>query len=46
MLMEMAMLIISVLVLIVNTGSFIISYCQYKKRAATTSNSDGSVTEK
>ena len=44
--MSIAMLIISVLVLIVNIGSFIISYCQYKKRAATTDNSDGSVTEK
>ena len=44
--MEIMYFIISFLTFMVNTGSFVISYCQYKKRAATTDNSDGSVTEK
>lgn len=44
--MEIMLLIVSVLTCIVNTCSLVLSYCQYKKRAATTSNSDGSATEK
>ena len=44
--MEMMYLIVSMLTLLVNTVSLVLSYCQNKKRAATTSNSDGSVTEK
>ena len=45
-LMEIMILIVSVLTFLVNAGSFVISYCQYKKRAATTTNSDGSATDK
>ena len=44
--MEIMYLIVSALTLLVNTASLVLSYCQYKKRAATTSNSDGSATEK
>ena len=44
--MENIMLIVSVLTLLVNIGTLIISYCQYKKRAATTPHSDGSATDK
>ncbi len=44
--MEMMYLIVSVLTFIVNTCSLVLSYCQYKKRAATTTDSDGSATEK
>ena len=43
--MEIMMFIVSVLTLVVNTCSLALSYCQYKKRAATTANSDGSATE-
>lgn len=44
--MEMMMLIVSLLTFFVNTVSMVLNYCQYKKRAATTTNSDGSATEK
>ncbi len=44
--MEIMKLIVSVLTLFVNIGRLAISYCQYKKRAATTHNSDGSATDK
>ena len=44
--MEVTKLIISILTLLVNIGRLVISYCQYKKRAATTCNSDGSATSK
>jgi hypothetical protein len=46
MLMEIMKFIVSVLTLFVNTGRLVICYCQYKKRAATTSDSDGSATGK
>ncbi len=44
--MEIIPLIISALTLLVNSASLALSYCQYKKRAATTTDSDGSTTEK
>ncbi len=44
--MEITKVIISILTLFVNIGRLVISYCQYKKRAATTHNSDGSATDK
>ena len=44
--MEIMYFIVSFLTFMVNAGSFVISYCQYKKRAATTENSDGSATVK
>ena len=44
--MEMMIFIVSALTFLVNTASLVLSYCQYKMRAATTTNSDGSATEK
>ncbi len=44
--MEIMIFIVSVLSFIVNTCRLVLSYCQCKKRAATTAHSDGSATEK